>query len=74
MERLRRGSSPTVKFGPYSGKKLTFDHIIPCAVSPSLDLVLANLELIPYSPNLRKVSKTGQRQVDLANKLLQAGL
>jgi hypothetical protein len=74
MEKLRRGSSPTVKFGPYSGEKLTVDHIIPRAVSPSLDLVLANLELMPHSLNLRKGAKIGQRQVDLANKLLQAGL
>jgi hypothetical protein len=74
MEKLRRGSSPTVKFGPYSGEKLTVDHIIPRAVSPSLDLVLANLELMPHSLNLRKGSKVGLRQVDLANKLLQVGL
>lgn len=74
MEKLRRGSAPTVKFGPYSGEKLTVDHIIPRAVSPSLDLVLANLELMPHSLNLRKGSKVGQRQIDLANKLLKAGL
>ena len=74
MEKLRRGSSPTVKFGPYSGEKLTVDHIIPRAVSPSLDLVLANLELMPHSLNLGKGAKIGQRQADLANKLLQAGL
>ena len=74
MEELRRGSAPTVKFGPYSGEKLSVDHIIPRAVSPSLDLVLANLELMPHSLNLRKGSKVGQRQIDLANKLLEAGL
>ena len=74
MEKLRRGSAPTVKFGPYAGEKLTVDHIIPRAVSPSLDLVLANLELMPHSLNMRKGAKIGQRQIDLANKLLQAGL
>lgn len=74
MEKLRRGSAPTVKFGPYTGEKLTVDHIIPRAVSPSLDLVLANLELMPHSLNMRKGAKIGQRQIDLANKLLQAGL
>lgn len=74
MALLRRGSAPTIKFGPYAGEKLTVDHIIPRAVSPSLDLVLANLELMPHSLNMRKGSKIGQRQIDLANKLLQAGL
>ncbi|MFM7741124.1 MAG: hypothetical protein ACKO9H_17145, partial [Planctomycetota bacterium] len=49
MERLRRGASPIVKRGPYAGEKLTVDHIIPRAVSPGLDLVLANLSLLPHS-------------------------
>jgi len=74
MALLRRGSAPTIKFGPYAGEKLTVDHIIPRAVSPSLDLVLANLELMPHSLNMRKGSKIGQRQIDLANKFLQAGM
>ena len=74
MENLRRGKAPTIKRGPYAGEKLTVDHIIPRAVAPSLDLVLANLELMPHSLNLRKGAKVGQRQVDLANKLVAAGV
>lgn len=74
MERLRRGASPSVMRGPYAGEKLTVDHIIPRAVTPSLDLVLANLELIPHSLNIRKGAKIGQRQIDLANKLHSASL
>jgi hypothetical protein len=37
MELLRRGASPIVRRGPYAGEKLTVDHIIPRAVTPSLD-------------------------------------
>jgi hypothetical protein len=74
MERMRRGKSPIVKFGPYAGEKLTVDHIIPRAVSPSLDRVLANLELMPHSLNIRKGAKVGQRQLDLGKKLRDAGL
>ena len=74
MALLRRGNAPTVKFGPYTGEKLTVDHIIPRAVAPSLDKVLANLEHMPNSLNMRKGAKVGQRQVDLANKLEAAGL
>lgn len=44
------------------------------AVSPALDLVLANLELMPHSLNIRKGAKIGQRQVDLARKLHAAGM
>jgi len=74
MELLRRGRAPTIKRGPYAGEKLTVDHIIPRAAAPTLDKVLANLELMPHSLNIRKGAKVGQRQIDLANKLLQAGL
>jgi hypothetical protein len=74
MELLRRGKAPTIKRGPYAGEKLTVDHIIPRAVAPTLDKLLANLELMPHSLNIRKGAKVGQRQIDLANKLLQAGL
>jgi hypothetical protein len=74
MELLRRGKAPTITRGPYAGEKLTVDHIIPRAVAPTLDKVLANLELMPHSLNIRKGAKVGQRQIDLANKLLQAGL
>lgn len=74
MENLRRGKAPTIKRGPYAGEKLTVDHIIPRAVAPTLDKVLANLELMPHSLNIRKGAKVGQRQIDLANKLQAAGL
>lgn len=74
MELLRRGKAPTVKRGPYAGEKLTVDHIIPRAVCPSLDHVLANLELMPETLNQRKGDKVGPRQADLARKFLEAGL
>ena len=74
MQLLRRGRAPTIKRGPYAGEKLTVDHIIPRAVAPTLDKVLANLELMPHSLNIRKGAKIGQRQIDLANKLQAAGL
>jgi hypothetical protein len=74
MELLRRGRAPIIKRGPYAGEKLTVDHIIPRAVAPGLDKVLANLELMPHSLNIRKGAKVGQRQMDLANKLLAAGM
>jgi len=74
MELLRRGKAPTITRGPYAGEKLTVDHIIPRAVAPALDKVLANLELMPHSLNIRKGAKVGQRQLDLANKLLAAGV
>ena len=74
MENLRRGKAPTITRGPYAGEKLTVDHIIPRAVAPALDKVLANLELMPHSLNIRKGAKVGQRQIDLANKLQAAGL
>ena len=74
MELLRRGSAPTITFGPYTGQKLTVDHIIPRAVAPQLDTLLANLEFMPAHMNFSKGAKIGQRQVDLAAKLFRAGV
>ena len=74
MAKLRRGASPIVTLGPCAGDKLVVDHIIPRSKCPSLDNVLANLELMPATLNRRKSDKVGQRQLDLAKKLVRAGL
>ena len=60
--------------GPYAGDQLSVDHIIPRAVTPELDNVIANLELMPLRMNQRKNSHVGQRQRDLAQRLFEAGL
>ena len=71
---MRRGLAPTVRRGPYRGEKLSVDHIIPWAVVPELDNVIANLELMPLKMNEGKNAKIGARQVDLTRKLHKAGL
>jgi hypothetical protein len=65
--------SPTITLGPYTGDELSVDHIIPFAVAPQLDHVIANLELMPLRMNIGKRDKMGQRQLDLLLKLRQAG-
>ena len=47
---------------------------IPRSVVPELDNVVANLELLPVRMNQSKGDKIGQRQLDLARKLNEAGL
>ncbi|MGO8929773.1 MAG: hypothetical protein ACLQU3_23145 [Limisphaerales bacterium] len=74
LREMHRGQAPTVRRGPYRGQKLSVDHIIPLAVAPELDKVIANLELMPLKMNEGKNAKIGARQVDLARKLHQAGL
>lgn len=49
------------------------DHIIPFSVHPELDLVIANLELMPLRLNLRQRDAMGQRQLDLLQRLRHAG-
>lgn len=71
---MRRGQAPTVRRGPYRGEKLSVDHIIPRAVVPELDNVIANLELMPLKMNEGKKAKIGARQKDLARKFRKAGL
>ncbi len=74
LSEMRRGRAPTVRRGPYRGRELSVDHIIPRAEVPELDNVIANLELMPLKLNESKNSKIGARQVDLARKLHKAGL
>ena len=74
LAEMRKGKSPAVKKGPYRRQELSVDHIIPRAVCPELDNVIANLELLPQKLNSSKNDKVGDRQVDLARKLNRAGL
>jgi len=71
---MRRGQAPTIRKGPYKGDELSVDHIVPRAVAPELDNVIANLELLPFKLNAAKNDKMGDRQRDLAKKLCSAGL
>jgi len=74
LAEMRRGKAPRVMRGPYKGDELSVDHIIPRAVVPELDNVIANLELMPLRINESKNDKIGDRQRDLARKLYKAGL
>lgn len=74
LEKMRRGRSATVRKGPYAGEILSVDHIIPRAVAPELDNVIANLELMPLSVNQRKNSNIGDRQRSMAKAFHISGL
>ena len=74
MAEMRKGKAPTVRRGPYKGDQLSVDHIIPRAVCPELDNVIANLELMPLRMNESKNDRVGARQVDLTRKFNKAGL
>jgi hypothetical protein len=74
LSRMRRGGAPLVTRGPYAGDVASVDHIIPRAVAPELDCVVANLELLPLRMNESKNAKVGARQQDLAKRLRAAGL
>lgn len=54
--------------------KPSVDHIIPFAVAPQLDHVIANMELMPLRMNIRKRDRMGERQLDLLRRLREAGL
>lgn len=74
IENMSRGRAATVRKGPYAGEILSIDHIIPRAVAPELDNVIANLEPMPLSVNQKKGDAVTSRQADLARKLHEAGL
>lgn len=74
MSEMRQGKSPTIKRGTYKGDQLSVDHIVPRSVSPELDNVIANLELMPLRANSKKKDGVGSRQVQKAEELHRAGL
>lgn len=74
MKNLRSGKAAIIRTGPYTGDKLSVDHIVPRAVCLELDTTLANLELMPMRMNSSKNDKIGQRQIDMAKKFHAAGL
>ena len=74
LDDMRHGRSPTIQRGPYKGDQLSADHILPRAVVPELDNVIANLELMPLRMNESKNAKVGERQLSLAEKFHAAGL
>jgi hypothetical protein len=74
MADLRGGRAAIIRTGPYTGDKLSVDHVIPRSVCPELDTTLANLELMPSRMNSLKSDSIGERQVDMARKFHAAGL
>jgi hypothetical protein len=74
LEEMRHGRAATVRKGPYAGEVLSVDHIIPRAIAPELDNVIANLELMPLSVNRKKSDGIGDRQVSMAKAFHNAGL
>ena len=74
LAELKKGRSPTVRTGPSTGDIVSVDHIIPRAIVPELDNVIANLELMPLRANQSKGDSIGPKQRDLARQLHGAGL
>ena len=74
IDAMRRGHAPTVRQGPYTGDIISVDHIVPRAITPELDNVIANLELLPLKVNESKNDKVGERQVSMAKAFHGAGL
>lgn len=71
---MSRGRAPTVRKGPYAGDIVSVDHIVPRAVAPELDNVIANLELMPLKLNEGKKDSIGERQISMAKAFQAAGL
>lgn len=74
LAEMRKGNAPTVRRGPYAGDQLSVDHIVPRSACPELATVIANLELMPMRMNREKSDCVGERQVNAAKKLHEAGL
>ncbi len=74
LEAMRHGQAATIRKGRWKGQELSVDHIIPRAVAPELDHVMANLQVMALPQNEAKNETVGPAQRSLARKLHQAGL
>lgn len=74
LDEMRRGRSPTIRRGAYTGDEMSVDHVLPRAVVPELDNVLANLELMPKRMNSSKNAKLGEREKIMARRFVIAGV
>jgi hypothetical protein len=74
LEDMRSGKSPTVKRGQFIGQKMSVDHVLPRALVPELDNMLANLELMPLGMNMGKSATVAERERIIARRFVAAGL
>lgn len=74
LARMKHGNSPYVTNGTFKGQPYEVDHIIPLAEFPQLGRELANLIYLPRTLNRRKSDDIKQRALDLATKLVAAGV
>ncbi|MEQ1858460.1 MAG: Ada metal-binding domain-containing protein [Chthoniobacteraceae bacterium] len=74
LEDMRRGQSPTIQRGSFVGDEMSVDHVLPRAEVPTLDNVLANLELMPMRMNSGKSAKLGEREKVMARRFVIAGV
>lgn len=71
---MKRGKAPLVVSGSYRGEPYEVDHIIPVKEFPQLGNELANLIYLPRTENREKSAEITQRALDLANRLIAAGM
>ena len=69
LEFMRRGKSPVINSGPYTGEIAEVDHILPVAKFPQFARSFWNLELMPKTLNRKKGDTVGQRQLDLLKRV-----
>jgi hypothetical protein len=74
LEAMRHGQAATIRKGRYKGQELSVDHVVPRAVVPELDHVIANLAFMPLRLNEAKNERIGPIELALARKLNKAGL
>ena len=54
LARMPHGISPVIIRGPYAGELAEVDHVVPIAVELVLGNEIANLDLLPRTPNRGK--------------------
>ena len=74
LKEMRQGKAPTIPRGKFKGQTLSVDGIVPSALAPELDHVVANLQLMPLNATRKRNITVGPQQLVLARQFRTAGV
>ena len=74
MAELKKGGSPTITKGEYTGDGIALDHVLPRAIVSELAARFYNLNAFPSKTNLQKSAKITEREILLVRRWHKEGL
>lgn len=74
LKALAYGRAPTITKGEFKGQRIDVEHIVPKAIAPDLDNILANLMWLPASLNQSKSDTITDEAMQMAEIFVEQGI